>query len=477
MFVSGGSVITKSVLWEGTPATYDSALNILGARWSTYEAMYRDQLWVSVVVDKRAGMVARLPLKVYRRNDQDSRDGASDSAYGLLLARPNPTVDPFTFWSWISSTRDIYGESFLLKARDPGGRPIALTPAHPTRMHLERNGTWTFRGADTDVTGIPAHDVIVFKTYNPNTIDRGMSKLEPLRATLENEWHARNATSAFWRNGARPGTALIHPKNISDGAARRLKAQWDSIAAGSGNTGTTVVLEEGLTPQKMTLSAEEAQYIETRKLNREEVVAGYDMPPPAVHILDRATFSNITEQFRSVYRDTMAPILGYFEAVLEFQLRGSVIPGRSDPDFGADVYAEFLMDEVLRGDFETRQDALNKATYMTLAEKRQLENLPFIEGTDRIFLPAGVLPLSAIDDQATALAERITQGGTALSGSTLRSVMGRLSRMKSLADIDGDVLVSGLPDAAPVVSALAVSRAAGDDLAAYKSRLRALTEE
>ena len=60
-----------------------------------------------------------------------------------------------------------------------------------------------------------------------------------------------------------------------------------------------------MTPHKLELTAEEAQYIETRKLNREEVCAAYDVPPPVVHILDRATFSNITEQMRSMYRDTM----------------------------------------------------------------------------------------------------------------------------------------------------------------------------
>jgi phage portal protein BeeE len=75
----------------------------------------------------------------------------------------------------------------------------------------------------------------------------------------------------------------------------------------------------------MTLTAEEAQYIETRKLNREEVCAAYDVPPPVVHILDRATFSNITEQMRSMYRDTMAPRLNGFEAI-ELDLRRAEWP-------------------------------------------------------------------------------------------------------------------------------------------------------
>jgi phage portal protein BeeE len=196
---------------------------------------------------------------------------------------------------------------------------------------------------------------------------RGLSRLEPLRATLLNEDAARRATTSFWNRGARPGTALTHPGQLSAPAQARLKAQYDSIAAGADNTGATVVLEEGMQPAKLSLTAEEAQYIETRKLNREEVCAAYDVPPPVVHILDRATFSNITEQMRSMYRDTMAPRLGLYESVLDTQLRPDF-----DPQGG--LYAEFLMDEVLRGDFEQRAAAYEIMTRiggMTPAEVRK----------------------------------------------------------------------------------------------------------
>ncbi len=72
----------------------------------------------------------------------------------------------------------------------------------------------------------------------------------------------------------------------------------------------------------------------------QEVCGAYDVPPPAVHILDRATFSNITEQLRSLYRDTHAPRLKLFEDCFEAELRGSKRPGSDEPDFGADVYGE-----------------------------------------------------------------------------------------------------------------------------------------
>jgi len=470
VFRSRGTLVNR-VEWSGTTAEYGADWPTHGLMWSSYSELYRRQLWVAVVVNKRAGMIARLPLKVYKRTADDGREDARDHPYAKLLRRPNERHDRMMFWTWIMATRDIFGESFLGKIRDPGGRPIQLVPLHPTAMTLERDGTWTFDNGRVRLTKITRQDIIHFTTFNPDSLERGMSPLEPLRATLENEAAARQATSSFWQRGARPGFALSHPNTLSQPAQLRLKAQWDQIAAGSDKTGVTVVLEEGMKPEKLDLTAEEAQYIETRKLNREEVVAAYDMPPPAVHILDRATFSNITEQFRSVYRDTAAVPLNYFEAALEMQLRGSIQPGRTEPDFGEDVYAEFMLDEVLRGDFETRQEAYRAADYMTLAEKRAKENLPFIEGTDRIVLNAASIPLDMLDVVTAAR----TAAPKAPSAETTRTLMGRLSWQQSLDDIDPAALTAGLNgETDSVLAALSAARAAGDDVPALRRRLRGL---
>lgn len=479
--LSGDSVVsTKStIIYQGDTAHYYGAWSLQsGYRSTGYAELYKRQLWVSVVVNKRAGMVARLPLPVYQRG-ASGRVRRHTHPYAQLLAKPNSQHDPFLFWTWTCSTWDVYGEAFWAKVRDAGGRPVELLPLHPTCMTLEDNGTWSYRSGSVELTGIPAWDLVHFQTYNPDGMSRGMSRLEPLRETLANEDAARRATSSFWTKGARPAFALTHPGNLSQPAGERLRAQWDAQHGGVDNTGKTVILEEGMTAHPLTIDNDKAQYIETRKLNREEVVAAYDMPPPAVHILDHATFSNITEQFRSVYRDTMAPVLGYFEAVLEHQLRASRRPSASEPDFGDDVYAEFLMDEVLRGSFEARQDAYEKAKYMTLAEKRALENLPFIEGTDVILVNTAEQPLDMLGAVTAARIEGAAGRSTAaaaLPAEASRSLMGRLSRQKSLDDVDPTALTAGLNGhTALVLGVLADTKAAGGDVAAFRTRLRAIT--
>ena len=198
--------------------------------------------------------------------------------------------------------------------------------------------------------------------------------------------------------------------------------------------------------------------------------AGYDVPPPVVHILDRATFSNITEQMRSMYRDTMGGILPEYEAAVETDLRAVDWPDDA-------VYAEFLMDEVLRGAFEARQDALAKATHMTIAEKRKMENLPFIDGTDRIFLNTATMPLDAID---SLVAQRVQGEGaqgsavSLLSVSDVRTVMGRLGWQSDLNEVDPAQLCEGLPQNA--VSAVTEALALADDTAHLKALIKARSQ-
>lgn len=471
MFLSSGSLVTKTpVNWSLGSSSYFPSMPPMSTHgWpSAYAGIYSRQLWVYVVVSKLAKATARLPLPVYEKDGQD-RQRTDVHPMARLLSNPNPGMSGYDLWRWTAATYSIYGDTFWFKRRD-GDRIAGLYPLHPNSME-RRDGAWTFDNGNpaSRMTDIPDRDLVQFVDFHPDSLTRGLSPLEPLRSTLENEWSARLATSSFWENGARPGMALTHPGTLSQAAQERLKAQVDAAAGGAGKTGSTLVLEEGMVPKTMTLTAEEAQYIETRKLNREEVCAAYDIPPPVVHILDHATFSNITEQMRSMYRDTMAPRLKGFEAAIETGLRAV--------DFaGDDIYAEFLMDEVLRGDFETRQDALNKASHMTIAEKRKVENLPFIAGTDRIFLNTATMPLDAIDAQAAAM---VTQSDNVVPISSVRSVMGRLSWQKSIDDVDVVALTAGLPDAdrAAVEATVSDVQANGGSVSTLRALVRAMTPE
>lgn len=505
MLLSNGELVLSDTTPTFARTTYYPSTGLSLTRlFASYGQIYRKQLWVYVVVRKRALGTARLPLKVFERLDDDSRQEARDTPYSKLLQNPNPKHDANFFWLWTSSTFDIYGEALWLKVRGRNRQPAELWPVHPSNIStrlIDGDLFYVYLGGSSSTEPlliIPAADVVHFKTYNPDSTVRGLSPLEPLRESLINEDAARRASSAFWANGARPATYLSHPKKLSTEARDRLRADWNEIHGGVDNFAKTAILEEGMEPKIVSLSAEESQYINSRKLNREEACGVYDTPPPVVHILDHATFSNITEQMRSMYRDTMAPHLGGFEATMDQQLR---------PDFVDDSsqYAEFVMDQVLRGDYETRMEANQKAigsAQMTPNESRKLENRPPIKGGDKLYINSTLIPIDqvssrtspnppaediagstpAVEEAPTTAPKLIPKrtpsdqvpAGKGLTKKELRDVMGRLGQARSLEDVDLSVLVAGLNGGTDAVVTAAIGARSLDDL---RDRLRAAAKE
>ena len=452
MLLSNGSMVgvtPQSVDFADSTSTYahgvyggNSHVPLIGS-WSAYGEIYTRQLWVGVVVRTLAMATARNRFEIKKR---DSAGGEKDESGHLaeLMARPNDRLSGFELWQWTSSTYDIYGEAFWLKLRDLDGRVRELHPLHPTNVVIKRNDdgdvVFSYRGrADIEW---PEDDVVVFKNYNPENLRRGLSNLEGLRMTLLNEDASRRATASWWNRGARPSLVVKHPKTLSEAAINRLSSQIDAQYSGSDNAGRPLVLEEAMEATVVQLSAEEMQYIESRKLNREEVCGAYDVPPPVVHILDKATFSNITEQLRSMYRDTMAPRFEMFESVVDHQLV---------PDFyKADVFTKFNMDDVLRGDFETRATAVSGLIdrgVMKPAEARPLFNLgPAGPEADVLYANAALVPLGSTSPRPQQVATDgtlIPQPGGERSAptrtvrrrsTTFRSIMGRISRVKANAE-------------------------------------------
>lgn len=369
--------------------------------FATYAELYRKQPWVATVVNKIATLIARLGVNVWDETGATGKILDTSSPFAKLMAKPCQTMDPFTFWLWVASTLEIYGETYLIKSRNPStGKTEAFIPMHPamTKIHRNQDGTLTYQFLGHPNQELAQDDVVPFRSFDPFGSMRGMSRLEPLRSTLMNEDSARRATASWWRNMGRPSMVLQTEKKLGAEGRQRLQEAFRSVAGGSSNAGGIVVLEDDLKATQMQLSAEEMQYIESRKLNREEVCAVFDIPPTAVHILDHATFSNITEQFRSVYRDTMAPRIVFLESILNFYV-GS--------EFGEERCVKFATAEVLRGDFETRATAMSQLVQSGIAKPSEAR--PFFDlddagpVADRLYANSAIQPLGTI---------KLTAGGS-----------------------------------------------------------------
>lgn len=370
MIISGGKALdfAPQALAETTPIAsangyyYAQQGLALAGKYAAYGEIYRRQPWIATLVNKVARSAARLPFRTWDTAG-DARTLDLTSPFARLWMRPCPSMDTFRFWRWTVSTFEIYGESFWLKVRNPATKQVmGFYPMHPSRTAVHRiqnpdTDEWeiwyvfTLGVASAGLLTVRDTEVVPFLTFNPDDTMRGLSQLEPLNSTLINEDASRRAQLSAWNKGARPALMISTDKALSDRAYGRLEAKIGKVHGGPDNAGGTLLLEEGAKPMPVQFTAVEMDYINSRKLDREEACSVFDIPPPVVHILDRATFSNITEQMRSMYRDTMTPRLAEYESVIEYHVR---------PEFAlmGDAEGRFALDEVLRGDFEKRAGAV-----------------------------------------------------------------------------------------------------------------------
>lgn len=354
-----------------------------------YAEIYRTNESVRTVVSFLARNVAQLGLALYERVGDDDRQRLNDHPLALLLHKPNPWTTRYRFVSHLVHDFAIYDNAYLLKSKDAGLIRIPPPMIKPSGDNWLTPDAFEVTGGKGRTT-YPANQVVYFRGYGIDG-DAGISPLEALRRTLREEWAGSEMREQIMRNGARASGYLERPASApqwSDSARERFRQSWTAQYTGSGpGAGGTPILEDGMQFRPASQTSRDLQYIEARKLTREEVAAAYHVPPPMLGLLENATFSNITEQRKMLYSDTLGPWLTMITEELELQLL---------PDFEPKperFYLEFNLREKLTGSFEERADAIQKAVggpTMTVNEARALDNRPPVEGGDDLIRPLNV---------------------------------------------------------------------------------------
>lgn len=386
----------------GYQPTYGSnAFRFLGSEHSSsYARIYRTQPWVFIVVNKIARNIARIPLKAYERTDaEDGRKRIRDHELPRLLGRPTPLQgSPFRLKEAWAGSLAVFAHSLTWKYRPtPGAPPTELWPL-PWDCIDPIVGTkkgdppiigYRYRGPLGEKTFL-ADDVIHMTWWGPQ--GAGVSPLEPLRRTLLMEDAAQRYGISSFANAARPsGVIKVAGPALSEEKKAEIRAELEGHE-GPDNAFRVALLEGSMEWQPMSHTSQEAEVINHRKLNREEVAAAYDMPPPTIGILDRATFSNVSEQHRMLYQDTFGPWFTNIEETIDAEL---IEPERAR---WREVFVEFDLSGFLRGSPKERgeyQQRQFQSGQITPNQLLALENRARIENplADCIYVPVNMVPI------------------------------------------------------------------------------------
>ena len=347
-----------------------------------------------------AEVVAGLPLHLYRYKEDGGKEKALDHPLYLLLHdEPNPEMSSFVFRETLMTHLLLWGNAYAQIIRNGKGEVIALYPLMPNRMVVDRDihgqlyyqytrsteEAPTMKGVTvnlppSDVLHIPGLGFDGLVGYSPIA----MAKNAIGMAIACEEYGAK-----FFANGAAPGGVLEHPGTIKD--PQRVRESWQSTFGGSGNSNKIAVLEEGMKYTPIGISPEQAQFLETRKFQINEIARIFRVPPHMVGDLEKSSFSNIEQQSLEFVKYTLEPWLVRWEQSIQRTL--------FSPEEKKRYFAKFNVEGLLRGDYASRMSGYATARqngWMSANDIRELENLdriPTEDGGDLYLINGNMLPL------------------------------------------------------------------------------------
>jgi len=378
----------------GYPSAIPAQLQLGNDTWLTYEEIFKTQPAVRTVIGFLARNIAQLGIDPYLRTSDNDRKKIPDHPLGKLLENPFPGSKwtKYRLINWLICEIGIFDCAYLLKGRAEDGTP-SLLPI--PRRYMEPMGDNPFQADFYRLTGSRGYQdfepdqVVHIWGYNPDDPRQGISPIETLRMILAEEYAASKFREKMWRNGAWVGGVITRPvgQRWSPDARARFRTDWrEQYNADGADAGGTPVLEDGMTYAQTGITAKDAQYVEARRLTREEVAVAYFINPGMLGLMEGQTQGNVPELHKMLYQDTLGPWLTMIAQDIERQ----VLP---DLEPTANVYVEFNLAEKLRGSFEEQAAAISSSVggpWMTRSEARAMNNLGHLPEADDLITPLNV---------------------------------------------------------------------------------------
>lgn len=340
---------------------------------------------------------ASMPIFLYERKGKSKVKAVNHTVYKLLHDKPNEEMTPFTFKQVIQTNLQIRGNAYALIDFDEKWNPKALYPLLADRTYPQRNyQTGEIEYHTTLKENIhmvfPKWRIVHLKGFGFDGL-KGYSPLELQRKTLAGGVALQKFGNDFFERGAKPSGILRTDNKLSDPAYKRLKDSMEEKYAGLSNSHKIMILEEGLTFNALSIPPDDAQFIESRKLNALDICKIYRVPPHMVGILDHATFSNIEHQSIQFATGTMLPLCTMSEQEFAKELLTEKECSR--------YTIEQNLDAIVRGDMKSRYEAYaigRQNGFLSVNDIHEKENMNEVEGGDTYLTQLNAIPSELCGD-------------------------------------------------------------------------------
>ena len=327
--------------------------------------------------------IASLPWEV-KQDAGDSTRSASAHPINKLIHHPNAMMTDFNFREVCQAHLCLHGNAFIAIRRNEAGQAVKLIPVHPDRVEVKVYKDEKFYNIDQGKETFDDTEMIHILGLSFDGII-GKSVIEAARESIGLGLAADQFGGSFFGNGANVSAVLTHPGRLSDEAYKRLMASWQRRYSGLDNAHKTAILEEGMNLQKVSISPQESQFLETRKFGVEDIARFFRIPLAYLGSLENSsTRANVEEQGIMFQRNTVLPWVKRWEA--EFNRK--LFPGQED------YFIRINMDGLLRGDISSRYSSYATARqwgWLSVNDIRKHESLDPIDGGDIYLQPMNMV--------------------------------------------------------------------------------------
>lgn len=351
-----------------------------------------------------AESISKLPLKIYQEDENGVIKATKHYLYRLLKLRPNPYMSASDFAKCNETQRNTYGNAYVNIETDEKGKIVAFWPIDASKVRIwiddvglfnSKNRIWYEVDVGTERRKLMPDEILHFKSGV--TLDGivGVPPLEYLRATVENAAAAGRFINNFYKQGLQVKGIVQYVGDLNQEAKKQFREKFEEMSSGLKNSHRIALMPIGYEFKPISLSMSDAQFLENTQLTIRQIATAFGIKMHQLNDLSRATHTNVAEQQRQFYVDTLLPILTMYEQEMTYKLF-------LDSEIDAGYYVKFNVDSMLRSDIKTRYEAYGigiEKGFITPNEARALEEKPPLPGGDQLVFNGNVIPLTMAGQQ------------------------------------------------------------------------------
>jgi HK97 family phage portal protein len=322
---------------------------------------YGMHVWVYKCVNVISQSIAAIEFLPYLQKKDDSWLVNESHEFFPLLKKPNPYMTGYNLIQYTVAALKLTGNAFWALERLGTNEIKEIWPLIPSNVKVISSKNKMIDGYVYTVGGketfFAYDEVIQFKDMNPESFLYGLGALSSAKNAVATDIFAQVWNKSFFKNSARPAATLETDKVLSDPVRKRVRRSWEEMYGGANNQGKTALLEQGLKYKQVSESTKDMDFVNLRKDLRIEVLAAFGVPPSLVGLLEYANYSNMEQQSKMFWENTLIPVINLIEQTMtlrfnqiSFDTKGTVFQAdmskvkalRPDMKMLAETYTAFV---------------------------------------------------------------------------------------------------------------------------------------